>query len=189
MYTKTIWFSGGSFYELEAVFTKIKGVTAVTAGYINSEQDAPSHEDIVSGKVKAVMGIEVKFNPKKIDLSSLMDVLFTVVNPYVLDQSEETKGEMYGSGVYSSSGEDEVIIEYYFNFLRNRQKTPAVTEDEITLNDPNSKKVGIRRLFATATRLKSFIPAADEHQGYLEKHLGTKTHIDFKRLQELNIIP
>ncbi|MBQ1416661.1 MAG: peptide-methionine (S)-S-oxide reductase, partial [Selenomonas sp.] len=84
MYTKKIYFSGGDFHELQAVFVLVPGVTAVRTGYINGEKPA-DFASVASGQVKAYMGVEVTYNPKKVDISKLLDMLFAVVNPYVPD--------------------------------------------------------------------------------------------------------
>lgn len=188
MYVKTIYLSGGSFFELEALYSHINGVEKVVAGYINAADKVLSYDDVLNGRVDAVFGVELKYNPKIIDLSSLLDIHFTVVNPYVEDQSEDLKGSMYRAGVWYNLGEDAVIIDYYMNFIHNRQKTPAATEAGLTMNDPNSQKVNLRRCFAQAGKLLDFCPAEEEYQQYLLKNPDTKTHIDFKMLKELNIM-
>ena len=106
MYTKKIYFSGGSFHELQEVFSRVQGVVSATAGYINSEVESPQYEDVIRGKTGAAMGVEVSFNPKKIDVSMLMDILFTVINPYSKDRQGSCEGPMYRSGVYYDSAED-----------------------------------------------------------------------------------
>lgn len=188
LYLKKIYFSGGSFYELEELFSRIKGVSDVKTGYVNSEIEQPSHEDVLAGKTGAAMGVEVSYDPKKIDLSSLMDILFTVLNPYVKDKQGEAEGPMYRMGVYYVSLEDEPMVQYHMNFIHNRRKKMAATESELTLNDPNSDPVGARKCYAEAMRLKTFFPAENEHQNYLKSHPHTKTYIDFKQLEELAII-
>ncbi len=188
MYTKKIYFSGGSFHELQEVFSRIKGVAAVTAGYIDSAVPAPSYAAVLAGKTGAAMGIEVAYDPKKVDLSSLMDILFAVINPYVKDKQGDCEGPMYRSGVYYLSTEDEPMIEYHMNFIHNRQKVPAATEAALTLNDPNSDPIGARKCYATARRLTSFYPAEELHQHYLRSHPAEKTYIDFVRLKDLAII-
>ena len=50
MYTKKIYFAGGSFHELQEVFSRVQGVVSVTAGYINSEVESPLYEDVVRGR-------------------------------------------------------------------------------------------------------------------------------------------
>ena len=188
MYTKKIYFSGGSFHELQEVFSRIRGVETVTAGYIDSDIPSPSYETVLAGATGAAMGVKVTYDPKKIDVSSLMDILFAVVNPYIKDKQGDCAGPMYRSGVYYLSSEDEPIIEYHMNFIHNRQKVPAATEAALTLNDPTSDPIGARRCYATARRLVNFYPAEEEHQQYLKKHPEEKTCIDFCRLKELAII-
>ena len=188
MYTKKIYFSGGSFHELQEVFSRVQGVVSATAGYINSEVDSPQYEDVIRGKTGAAMGVEVSFNPKKIDVSMLMDILFTVINPYSKDRQGNCEGPMYRSGVYYDSAEDEPIIDYHMNFIRNRKKAPAATNAALTVNDPNHDPNGPRQCYAEAMRLKSFHPAEEEHQGYLKRHPELSTHIDFALLEELEII-
>ena len=74
MYTKKIYFAGGSFHELQEVFSRVQGVVDTTAGYINAEVEAPQYEDVIRGQTGAAMGVEVSFDPKKVDLSMLMDI-------------------------------------------------------------------------------------------------------------------
>lgn len=188
MYTKKIYFAGGSFHELQEVFSRVKGVVSTTAGYINSLVPSPNYEDVVWGKTGAAMGVEVVFDPKKVDISMLMDILFTVVNPYIKDRQGRCEGPMYRSGVYYSSAEDEPMVEYHMNFIRNRKKIPAATADAITVNDPNHDPAGARVSYAECMRLKNFYPAEDEHQGYIRLHPNLSTHIDFALLKKLNII-
>ena len=152
MYTKKIYFAGGSFYELQEVFSRVHGVTDVVAGYINSTVPNPAHEDVLAGETGATMGIEVSFDPKQMDLSSLMDILFTVIDPYVKDKQGDCEGPMYRSGVYYISAEDKPMVEYHMNFIQNRKKALAATSAPITMNDPNHDPVGARAGRASAMR-------------------------------------
>ena len=65
MYTKRLYVSGGSFYELQAVFDHVPGVVATRTGYIDAQSETPSYDAVKSGWVKAVMGLEIAYNPKK----------------------------------------------------------------------------------------------------------------------------
>lgn len=188
MFTKKIYFAGGNFHELQEVFARIHGVVTTQAGYIDSSVPSPSYDEVMTGRTGAAVGVEVCYDPKKIDLSSLIDILFAVVNPYSKEKQGECEGPMYRSGVYYISAEDEPIIEYHMNFIRNRKKAPATTGAKLTLNDPNSNPVGVRKCYAEAMRLKNFYPAEDSHQHYFREHLPEKTHIDFNRLKALAII-
>ena len=172
MYVKKIYFSGGSFHELQEVFARVRGVVSTAVGYINAGTEAPTYEDVVRGRTNATMGVEVGFDPKKVDISMLIDILFAVVR----------------SGVYYVSSEDEPMVEYHMNFIRNRKKVPAATGAALTINDPNSDPAGARQCYAECMRIESFHPAEREHQNYIRRHPELKTHIDFALLKQLEII-
>ncbi len=160
MYTKKIYFSGGDFHELQEVFSDVPGVLSSVAGYIETSDGTKES------------GIEIEFNPKKMDLSMLMDILFAVVDPYTQQ-----------AGVYYTSGEDEPQIELHLNFIANRGKQPAVSCVGLTINDPNSNPKFARKCLARAARLKKFTIAEEEHQNYLRKHPEAVTDIDLKKLK------
>lgn len=188
MHTKIIYFSGGSFYELQEVFSRVKGVLDTNIGYINSVVNEPSYADVIENKTGAVMGVRVAYDPKKIDLSTLMDVLFAVINPYIKDRQGKAEGNMYRSGVYYCDDEDVVIIDFYMNFLRTKHKSHAAVCANVTVNDSCTDHKATYKCYAESMPLKNFYPAEEKHQYYLRKNPETETFIDFTRLKELNII-
>lgn len=188
MYTKKIYFSGGSFHELQEVFSYIHGVVDTQTGYIGAGERQIAYEALVNGNVHAVMGVEVCYDPKKIDISTLMDVLFTVSDPYAKDGQGSCRGPMYQSGVYYSEAEDVPVIELYMNFVANHGQSPAVAATGLTLKDPNNNLGFSRKCYAMALPLHSFQRAEEGHQHYLRKHPGIKTFIDFSKLRELHIV-
>ena len=183
MYTKKIYFSGGDFHELEEVFRGIEGVVETKTGYINARENA-TFDEIQSGEIDGVMGVEITFNPKKIDLSKLMDLLFAVVNPYVPDGQGKARGKMFRAGVFYKDFEDEPQIELHMHFIANRGKPPAATGGKIIMNDPNSDPKLSRHCYALAEHLKSFQIAEDEHQNYFQTHELKDTFIDIKKLKD-----
>ena len=182
MYTKKIYFSGGDFHELQEVFCNLPGVTDTRTGYINAPGEA-DFDSVAAGRLKAYMGVEVVFNPKKIDLSKLMDVFFAVVNPYVPDGQGQARGEMYRAGIFYADAEDEPQVELHVNFIASRGKPPAANCLGITMNDPNSDPRLARKCCCLAKPIESFQPAEPEHQHYFESHARDDTCIDFARLK------
>ena len=156
MYTKKIYFNGGDCRELQEVFVDVPGVVNVLVGSIDQSVD----------------GVEIEFNPKKMDLSMLMDVLFAVVDPYTQP-----------CGVYYASGEDEPQVELHINFIANRGRQPAVACVGLTVNDPISNPKFARKCLARAARIKSFVAFDAEQQHYLRRHPELKTAIDFTKLK------
>ncbi|WP_026767113.1 peptide-methionine (S)-S-oxide reductase [Selenomonas ruminantium] len=182
MYTKKIYFSGGNFHELQEVFAHMPGVVVTCTGYINGDGDT-TYADVAAGRCNAYMGVEVTYNPKKMDISKLLDILFAVVNPYVPDGQGKARGEMYRAGVFYVHGEDEPQIQLHLNFIANRGKAPA-PDGELTLNDPNSNPKLARRFCAVSGPLRHFQAAEEEHQDYLTKNPQVETYIDFQKLRE-----
>lgn len=170
MLTKKLYLSGASPYELQHVFTHIRGVERAVVGLIEAKN--------ASGEWQTVCGIEVTYSPKKLDVSMLLDILFAVVNPYAKEWDER-----YRSGVYYEREEDRLQVEFCLNFIRNRGKPPSVGESHITVNDPNTVPKFARRCYAQTGKLQRFCAAEEEHQNYIKKHPNTETRIDFAKLK------
>lgn len=170
MYTKKIYFSGGNSSELQEIFTDIPGVMSVLVGKI-SARNVYSYVSPEFQSVEGISGIEIEFNPKKMDLSMLMDVLFNALNPYADNNL----------GVFYNSGEDEPQIELHLNFIANRGREPVVSRACLTINDPNSKI--IRKCYVKVGRLVNFLAAPEDEQNFLRKHPEIATDIDLTKLK------
>lgn len=188
MYTKRIYLSGGDFHELQEVFSRVKGVADTRTGYVNSSALQPSHAQVARGDVDAVMGLEVVYDPKEVDLSNLLDIFFTVVNPHVREQEGDCKGSMYRSGVYYSAAEDEPMVEFHRNFIKNRGKPPVAATAALTMNDPNCNLKLTRGFYTEVAQLKNFYGAEAEHQHYLRRNPQVQTRIDIGLLKKLSVI-
>ena len=162
-FMKELYLAGGPYYGLQEVFSRVKGVARVRAGFANCSSDSPSKEDIYSGKVEGRECIQVIYNPKKIDIVSLLSLFFTIINPYTDGIQGKAEGPQFRSGVYYTSPEDTMQISYYLTFLR----PPIRTEMK---------------------RLENFYEAPEEEQFYLRKHPGTYTPIHIDLLEELGTI-
>ena len=172
MYTKKIYFSGGNVNELQEIFVDVPGVLKVSVGTL-AAKNVHSYVEYEPQDLQDVPSIEIEFNPKRMDLSMLMDVLFNVLNPYA-DKN---------LGVYYSSGEDEPQVELHLNFIANRGKEPVVSKACLTINDPNSNPRRARKCFVKVGRLTSFIAAPDAEQFFLRKHPEIKSDIDLTKLK------
>ena len=172
MYTKKIYFSGGNVNELQEIFSDLPGVVNVLIGNLSAKnvRSCVNHEPQTLENVSAV---EIEFNPKKMDLSVLMDVLFNVLNPYA-DKN---------LGVYYNSGEDEPQIELHLNFIANRGKEPVVSKSCLTINDPNSDFKRSRKCFVKVGRLTGFSAAQEDKQFFIRKNPEIFTDIDLTKLK------
>ena len=79
---KRICLSGADMYELEEVFTGRRGIASVRTGYINAAPNA-RHEDVATGAAGGRMGIEICYDPKKIDISQLLDWMNSMIDEHL----------------------------------------------------------------------------------------------------------
>ena len=144
MYTKKIYFSGDLNILIET-FSGVKGVVKVTAGNIDA-QNVISYVNREPRTLENISGAEIEFNPKKIDISTLLDILFNNLNPYAENNL----------GVYYAMGEDAPQVELHMNFVANKGKCPASSSAALIMNDPNSNPRLNRQCFVNFGRFKNF---------------------------------
>lgn len=146
MYTKKIYFTAENFDELKKVFENLCGVEKIVGGKI-SAKNVSSQVQPELHEIENIFGAEVEFNPKKMDLSTLIDILFEKFNPY----------KENNLGIYYSSGEDEPQIELHMNFVATKGKQMVSSCANLTINDPNSNPNLARKCYVKVGRLKNFI--------------------------------
>jgi len=171
LYTKKIYFSGGNVNELQKIFNDVPGVVKVLIGTATA-RNVHSYVNHEPQTLENISSVEIEFNPKKMDLSMLMDILFNVLNPYAENNL----------GVYYSSGEDEPQVELHLNFIANRGKEPVVSKACLTINDPHIDKV-VRKCYVKVGRLTNFVAAPEGEQNFLRKYPEIKTDIDLTKLK------
>ncbi|MDY6267643.1 MAG: peptide-methionine (S)-S-oxide reductase [Selenomonadaceae bacterium] len=176
MYLKHICFSGGDPRELQEVFDHVPGVVETAVGRAKTSDG------------DEVFAVRLGYNPKKMDLSMLMDILFAIVSPHSPDGQGRARGAAYRAGVWYEEAEDEPHLEYYMHFLQNRGKPLAATGARLTLNDPVERTKAIRPVVAKALPLAGFTPAPDDAQHYYAKHPGADSTIDFAAVKALTFI-
>ncbi len=172
-----IYLAGGYIYDLQEVFSRVKGVDTVEAGYINCSDSKASAKEIAAGETDAALAIKVSYNPKKTDLGTILQIFFKLINPYA-----EPTHPKYRTGVYYEHGEDLFQIEYYFRFLRMRGTEPVTTDSNIVINDSVTHNLDTRTLLTELQRLQRFVVAPEEEQFYLRKHPEAPKVLDLEAI-------
>ena len=165
---RKVYFAGGCFWGVEAYMGRIYGVSDVTSGYANGTKENPSYQDVIKGDDKFVEAVEVTYDPERIDLETLVDDLFLVIDPPSKNKQGNDVGVQYRTGIYFQDEKDATIIKKAVN----RQQ--ASYEDEIVTE---------------VQPLDNFYLADDEHQDYLEKNPNGYCHIDLRVTDKLAIHP
>lgn len=146
-----ITLAGGCFWCTEAVFTRLRGITAVQSGYANGHTNNPSYEQICSGTTGHAEVVQLTFDPAKIDLRQILEVFLLTHDPTTLNRQGHDVGTQYRSGIYWHSPEQESVAHALIAELTAQQlwEAPVVTE---------------------VAPLKCFWPAEAYHHQYYARH-------------------
>lgn len=128
--------------DLTAALANLRGVEAVTAGKMLAESGLEAK------------GVQVAYNPKKIDICELLKNYFDVVDPYVLAEDK-----LLQPAVIYCSSEDVPQIEYYARYMQSRGAEPAAALGNLIMNDSITPGREIRKMLVNYGRLKEFTAA------------------------------
>jgi peptide-methionine (S)-S-oxide reductase len=141
-------FAAGCFWQVEADFRKVEGVTRTTVGYTGGTLDRPTYEQVCTDRTGHAEAVEVEFDPQKVSYERLLDVFWAGHDPTQLNRQGPDVGTQYRSAIFVHGQEQELAAADSKERVQSRSSRPVVTQI----------------LPATA-----FWPAEDYHQRYLEK--------------------
>ncbi len=185
---KDLYLAGGPFYGIQEVYSRLENVVRTVAGYANSQIENPTLEQLKSGEAGAVECVKVTYNPKRTDICEMLQVFFTIVNPYTDGIQGKCQGPQYRSGVYYTSREDAPQISYYMLFIQNRGNNHPISESCMVMNEFEGERKFRPPVRTEMKELVNFYPAAEEEQFYLRKHPDAYSPIDIKLLEKLKVI-
>lgn len=148
--TESIVLGGGCFWCLDALYRRVKGVTKVTSGYAGGEGDKPSYWDLHSPGNSHAEVVQVEFDPKQIDLHTILEIFWAMHDPTTLNKQMHDEGPEYRSVILYSSKEQKQVID-------------QSVED-------TAKKLWSKPLTTEIKPLDTFWPAEDYHQDYFNKN-------------------
>lgn len=167
---KELYLSGGSYYDLQEVFGRMPGIEEAVAG------------TAVAGG-EPVECVKVTYNPKFMDITSVLEMYFNVVDTYTPAAEPRRR-----SGIYYTSGEDTVQIEYYMRFFQTRGCEPQAALGNLIVNDSYDKNVQRPPLQTEFARLSGFEAAPEEEQFYLRRHPEKACAVDLAALAAAGLI-
>lgn len=156
---KKIYLAGGCFWGVQEYFSRINGVIKTYVGYANSNVENPSYELVCSGTTKAVEAVEIEYENKIVSLEELIDELFKIIDPTLLNRQANDVGTQYRTGIYYVDSKEEIIISEKIKKLQEKYSKPIRTE---------------------VMALNNFWLAEEYHQDYLKKNPNGYCHIKFK---------
>jgi peptide-methionine (S)-S-oxide reductase len=149
-------FGAGCFWGVEVTFRRVPGVRGVTVGYAGGTAARPTYEQVCSGRTGHAEVVEVDYDPAEVPYDKLLDVFFAAHDPTQLDRQGPDVGSQYRSVI----------------FTHDQTQATAAEASKAALDQSGRHRRPIATQIEPAT---TFWPAADYHQGYLEKR-GLRHH-------------
>ncbi len=141
-------FAAGCFWGVEHEFRQMPGVLEAESGYIGGRHDAPTYEDVCSGRTGHAEAVEVTFDPSKVSYKQLLDKFWRMHDPTTLNRQGPDVGTQYRSAIFPTTLEQKAQAEESKAEVQKSFGKPVVTSIE-----------------PTAT----FWRAEDYHQRYFER--------------------
>ncbi|MFT3956528.1 MAG: peptide-methionine (S)-S-oxide reductase MsrA [Piscinibacter sp.] len=148
---ETITLGGGCFWCTEAVYERVRGVTAVESGYSNGRVERPSYEQVCGGDTGHAEVIRVSFDPAQISLREVLEIFFVVHDPTTLNRQGNDVGTQYRSGIYTHAPAQETVARE-------------------VIAEVNAKLGG--RVVTELQPERNYWRAEDYHQHYFANHPG-----------------
>lgn len=164
----TIYLAGGCFWGMEHLYRQLSGVAAVTPGYANgAKAEWANYASVCTGVTGFRETVRVEYDPQVISLEHLLFVFFAVIDPETPNRQGMDFGTQYQTGVYWTTPEQETTVRRIFDL-----EAAALPCFEVESGP-----------------IRSFYPAEEEHQRYLEKHPGGYCHISLRKIAALARCP
>ncbi len=141
-------FAAGCFWQVEAEFRQVAGVTRTTAGYIGGTLADPTYHDVCTDLTGHAEAVEVEFDPAVVSYDQLLGVFWSVHDPTQLNRQGPDVGTQYRTAIFTHSPEQERAAKASKERAQARFSRPVVTQ---------------------IVPAGEFWPAEEYHQRYLEK--------------------
>ncbi|MGB5943156.1 MAG: peptide-methionine (S)-S-oxide reductase MsrA [Leeuwenhoekiella sp.] len=148
---QTATFAAGCFWCTEAVFQRLRGVSAVKSGYTGGKIKNPAYREVCQGRTGHAEGIQFKFDPAIISYEELLEIFFATHDPTTLNRQGNDRGTQYRSAVFYS---DEIQKQKVIDFI-------AVLEKERVFDKP---------IVTEVAPLDIFYPAEEDHEAYYNRN-------------------
>lgn len=153
-------FAGGCFWGVEYFLEQATGVIRADNGYTGGTVEAPTYEQVCTGKTGHIEAVKVLFDPRMTSYETLAKLFFEIHDPTEVDRQGPDVGIQYRSVVFYENEAQKAVAEKLIAQLKAKG-------------------------FAVATKIeaeKKFWPAEGYHQDYyVKKRARPYCHMHVKR--------
>ena len=153
---KEIYLAGGCFWGTEHFFKQIEGVVDTEVGFANGHTMQPTYEEVYTDATGYAVTVRICYDEQVADLEFLLRMFFKAIDPLSLNRQGHDEGTRYRTGVYYTDEDDLPVIRKIFAEQQAMLDGPIVVEVE---------------------PLRTFWPADEHHQDYLDKHPDGYCHL------------
>ncbi|MBR9727755.1 bifunctional methionine sulfoxide reductase B/A protein [Shewanella intestini] len=123
-------FGGGCFWCLEAVFSQLNGVEAVSSGYSGGNADDANYHAVCQGITAHVEVVQVSFDASIITYETLLAVFFSAHDPTTLNRQGNDVGPQYRSAIFVHDQQQAEAVKTCIDALTQQCvfDTPIVTQ-------------------------------------------------------------
>lgn len=144
--------AGGSFWTMEAVFEKLKGVMAVGAGYAGGKAEDAQESRVATGRTKHVECVQITYDPSQISYGKLLQVFFAVAHdPTQIDRQGPDAGPQFRSAIFYSADGQKQVAQAYLKQIERSHVFHAPIQTQVAL-------------------LTGFFTAEDRNQHYAKRN-------------------
>lgn len=148
--------AGGCFWGMEEILRDIPGVLETEVGYTGGTLDAPTYEQVKTGRTGHAEAIQVIFDPAELTYKELLGWFFRMHDPTTRNRQGNDVGSQYRSAIFYHDEEQRRIAEEVKQRIEASGKWRNAIVTEIV---PAGE----------------FYPAEKYHQDYLKKNPGGYT--------------
>jgi peptide-methionine (S)-S-oxide reductase len=124
-------FGAGCFWCTEAVFRRVKGVTAAVPGYSGGSVPDPTYEQVCDGTTGHAEVVQVTFDPASVSYGDLLEVFWRSHDPTTPGRQGYDTGSQYRSVIFYHSDRQRELAERYKRKIDAAGVYPAPVVTEI----------------------------------------------------------
>ena len=126
--TEKATFAAGCFWQVEAEFRNIPGVTASAVGYTGGHVASPTYRDVCGDRTGHAEAVRVEYDPAQVSYEQLLDVFWGAHDPTTVNRQGPDVGSQYRSAIFFHSPEQEAAARSSLAAAQPRFRRPIVTE-------------------------------------------------------------
>ena len=125
--------AGGCFWDVEGVFSHVRGVIRVDAGYHGGTAADGHYDAVTEGLTNHAEAVRITYDPRIVSYGTLLRIFFSVVtNPTQLNRQGPDAGRQYRNAIVPANDTQQRVAEAYLAQLRAGRfwEKPIVTRIE-----------------------------------------------------------